>query len=522
MWTACRGESPPPSLIVRTPPPRNGNYERSRLRRPKSGSCRASGGGLQGCPLSVRPRRPAGRLSCSNGSPVVVEGGCPSWRRTGPPPTCRVAGGGREPAAAAAPVRNARVRHPFGGELRRGPQGGGRAHGVQPGPAAQRYRATPAPPVPSERSPAQRRRPGRRPRHEEEPRDHGVELAALEGDLVGLDAAAAMPRAMAGGEDGGEVRRPERSRLPSAAAAGGTPVAGKNPGGAFPGRARLTGEAGPETRWSAPARRPTWASGSPGSAPASPSTSTRSRTRPSDGSLDRRAEAVQEPAADFENACHEGNYAAANMLAGAGRDVGRRPGRPLTTIHRRATRAAGRWWATKRRRPSVLPQQSQRHALAPQLPVDLAPVRQRPRRAARRRRRKQPTLQAGVVDRLWYGPTQPRHLGAAQVLAHRRRRRPQAAGDGSDAQRGGEVQPAAPLESCAWTTSCSPPFVPPAKARRFGPEYARNRSRAPWLVRRAAPRRPPPRRTAPRSVRAPRRPPRAGSPASRSWSRSAP
>ena len=29
------------------------------------------------------------------------------------------------------------------------------------------------------------------PRHEEEPRDHGVELAALEGDLVRLDAAAA-------------------------------------------------------------------------------------------------------------------------------------------------------------------------------------------------------------------------------------------------------------------------------------------------------------------------------------------
>ncbi len=89
----------------------------------------------------------------------------------------------------------------------------------------------------------------------------------------------------------------------------------------------------------------------------------------------------------------------------------------------------------------LLPEQRQRHALAPQLPVDLAPVRQRPLRAARRRRRKQPTLQSGVLDRLGYGPTQPRHLGAAQVLAHRRRRRPQAAGDGSDAQRGGEVQP---------------------------------------------------------------------------------
>ncbi len=39
------------------------------------------------------------------------------------------------------------------------------------------------------------------------------------------------------------------------------------------------------------------------------------------------------------------------------------------------------------------------------------------------------------------GPTQPRHLRAAQVVTHRRRRRPQAAGDGSNAQRRGEVQP---------------------------------------------------------------------------------
>ena len=66
------------------------------------------------------------------------------------------------------------------------------------------------------------------PGHEEQPRDHGVEPAALEGDLVGLDAAAATPRPVAGGEDGGQVRRPEPP-----------PVAGEEPGGAFPGRARL-------------------------------------------------------------------------------------------------------------------------------------------------------------------------------------------------------------------------------------------------------------------------------------------
>ena len=43
---------------------------------------------------------------------------------------------------------------------------------------------------------------------------------------------------VAGGEDGDQVRRPERPRLSSAAVAGGPPVAGEDPGGAFPGRAR--------------------------------------------------------------------------------------------------------------------------------------------------------------------------------------------------------------------------------------------------------------------------------------------
>ena len=38
------------------------------------------------------------------------------------------------------------------------------------------------------------------PGHEEEPRNHGVEAAVLEGDLVGLDAAAATPRPVAGRE----------------------------------------------------------------------------------------------------------------------------------------------------------------------------------------------------------------------------------------------------------------------------------------------------------------------------------
>ncbi len=67
------------------------------------------------------------------------------------------------------------------------------------------------------------------PGHEEVPCDHGVEAAPLAGDGVGLDAAAAAPRAVAGGEDGGEdggeVRGPEGAGLSSASIAAATAVA---------------------------------------------------------------------------------------------------------------------------------------------------------------------------------------------------------------------------------------------------------------------------------------------------------
>ena len=58
------------------------------------------------------------------------------------------------------------------------------------------------------------------PAHEEEPRDHRVDAAALEGDLLGLASAAAPARSVAGGEDVGQVRGPERPRLPPASTAG--------------------------------------------------------------------------------------------------------------------------------------------------------------------------------------------------------------------------------------------------------------------------------------------------------------
>ena len=82
--------------------------------------------------------------------------------------------------------------------------------------------STPSPAVASATS-AQRRTLTslrRIPGHGEQPRDHGVEVTALEGDLVGLDAASASSpaRAMAGGEDGREVCGPEAAGLAAARA----------------------------------------------------------------------------------------------------------------------------------------------------------------------------------------------------------------------------------------------------------------------------------------------------------------
>ncbi len=88
-----------------------------------------------------------------------------------------------------------------------------------------------------------------------------VEATALDGDLVGLAAAAATPPAVAGGEDGGQVRRPEGARLAPTALDGGPPVAREDPGRSFPGRARLAGEPSPEASpRPPPSTRSTWLS----------------------------------------------------------------------------------------------------------------------------------------------------------------------------------------------------------------------------------------------------------------------
>ena len=113
----------------------------------------------------------------------------------------------------------------------------------------------------------------------------------------------------------------------------------------------------------------------------------------------------------------------------------------------------------------LLPQQRERHALAPQLLVDVAPGRKRTRRAARRRRREQPSLQRRVVDGLRDRPAQAGDLGATHVVFDRRRRHAQAAGDRAAAQRGGEAQP----QDVSNLAHGQPPVrqrPPPRKARR--------------------------------------------------------
>ena len=90
----------------------------------------------------------------------------------------------------------------------------------------------------------------------------------------------------------------------------------------------------------------------------------------------------------------------------------------------------------------LLPQQRQGDPLAPQLGVNVRPIRHR---TLRRRRhtgaREQPRFERPLIHPLGQWPTQPRHLGAAQVIAHRRRRDSKGAGDGPNRQPGLEEQP---------------------------------------------------------------------------------
>ena len=86
------------------------------------------------------------------------------------------------------------------------------------------------------------------PSHKQQPRDYRIETPALEGDLIGLDAPAAPPWPMAGGEHGREVRDPERPRLSSSPIGGGPPVPGQHPGRPLSGGSGLAGQLRAEAR----------------------------------------------------------------------------------------------------------------------------------------------------------------------------------------------------------------------------------------------------------------------------------
>ena len=103
-----------------------------------SGSYRASGGGLQGCPPRGASVRAAGAAAVvlerltdrgAGGGSVsppprrqvfLVEGGCLPWRRTGPTTKCPAAvEAGGMPAGAAAPARTTRPPRPTASIVRR-------------------------------------------------------------------------------------------------------------------------------------------------------------------------------------------------------------------------------------------------------------------------------------------------------------------------------------------------------------------------------------------------------------------
>ena len=101
----------------------------------------------------------------------------------------------------------------------------------------------------------------------------------------------------------------------------------------------------------------------------------------------------------------------------------------------------------------LLPQQRQRHVRLTQLAVNLAPLRQRALCFAQHRRREQPPLERRIIERLGQRPAQTLHLGAADVLPHRRRRHLQASRYRPGAQTRSVMQP----QNLSYLTHGQPP-----------------------------------------------------------------
>ena len=85
--------------------------------------------------------------------------------------------------------------------------------------------------------------------------------------------------------------------------------------------------------------------------------------------------------------------------------------------------------------PVLLPDQRAGYALAPQFPIDLAPIGFMARlRGCLARTRKQQPLQRRIGHRLGQGPAEPRGPSPSQVVAHRSLADPQSGGDQAAAQ----------------------------------------------------------------------------------------
>ena len=200
-----RGTAPPPPA---RPSPRTSSAPPSE----RSSSSR---------PASRRSSTPHGS-SAPSPAPHGRSGRSPARRRpTAPPPATRSSG---PELAAARSVRTSPTTSPFTNRTSRDSPSGF----VLP---RQTVTSTPSPAAASATSPQRRALTSLRriPAMKRSPA-----ITASSRPRARATSSAATPRPLAGGEDGGQVRRPEGARLAPAALTGGPPVAREDPGRSFP------------------------------------------------------------------------------------------------------------------------------------------------------------------------------------------------------------------------------------------------------------------------------------------------